>query len=188
MAGRDPAQYNEASFDPDPTEGLDTLSDHIRELAGKHVRSLPPAQMAGLCRIIESVVTDLLDEGRLGALVDVQRLTGRELLARLMAEVIDAPDAAVMARSIDFTFSLGVQMGASQTEIARMDDVTKASISRHCRALCETYLGGRPSVGMKSVEAVKSYRAVQIQRQRPAPPEWEFGHIFKPIATATHAA
>lgn len=180
MSHRDAAEYNEASFTPDLAGVCDTLDDHVRELVAEHCNGrLAAPQLQAAVRLAIAVVRRLLDEGRLGPLVELRKLQGRELLACLIGEVIEAPDARLMARCIDFTFELGVQQGISQTIIGDLSNLGKATASRYCVQLKETYLEGRPAPGMKSAAAVENYKRLRTGRSsRPPRQEWTFAATF----------
>ncbi len=167
---RDAADFTEASYFDDPSKGCDSLEDHVKELVTPHLKPGTSVKAAeGLFSMVLVVVRTILDEGRASALVDVQKLSGREILARLVSEVIDAPNPRLMACCVDFVFSLGVQVGKNETDIAADADVTKASVSRYCVHLKNTYLAGNPAPGMKSNKAVASYRATRTGRSSRAP-------------------
>lgn len=181
MPDRDAAEFNEASYEDDPATSLDSLSDHVRELVAHEVKNKLDARTLGeLCRIVENVVKRLLDEERLGPQVEISKLSGRELLAQMIAEIIDASEPRLMARCVDFVFELGVQMGLNQTQIGLQEGVTKASVSRHCVHLKATYRSNKPSAGMKSAAAVKTYRHLRTGRSSRCPRmDWPFAEKFK---------
>ena len=177
---RDAADYSEASYFDDPSKGCDTLEDHVKELVTPHLRKGTTAESAKmLFKLVHSVVRTILDEGRASALVDVQKLSGREILARLVAEIIDAPNPRLMACCVDFVFGLGAQLGKNETRIAQDLGVTKASVSRSCVELKHTYLAGIPAPGMKSNDAVESYRKGRTGKSSRGPAqEWAFQEAF----------
>jgi hypothetical protein len=180
MGDRDPANYNEASHWPDLAEGCDTLEAHVRELVEEEwpARADPKAK-AAVIALVSRVVRRLLEEGRMAPLVDVKRLPGKELLARLLDEILNAPDAVLMACCIDVVMETGVNLGTSMTQIGRRCKTTKATVSHHCRILTETYRGGKPAAGMKSEAAVESYRRVRSGRSSRGPRiEWQFASTF----------
>lgn len=181
MPARDAAEYNEASYTDDPSAGCDKLDDHIHELVLEACPGLTDTKtLRQLKRLVTIVVTRLLDEGRLGPLVDVKRLQGRELLACLIGEIIEAPDARLMARCVDFVMELRVQGGLTQTKISLLSGLTKASASRYCVHLKNTYRGGKPAAGMKPNHAVKSYQNGRTGRSSRAPRmDWAFAETFK---------
>ena len=177
---RDAAEFVEASYESDPAEICDTLENHVEELLQSRLPKATARERASLARLFVKVLHQLLQDGRVGSLVDVRRLSGRELLARIIGEIIDAPQPLLMACCVDFTFGLGVQVGKNETEIAREHDVTKATVSRHCVFLKTTYLQGQPAPGMKSRAAVESYRRNRLGRSsRPPRSEWAFGDVLK---------
>lgn len=181
MPDRDAADFVEASYVIDPSAGCDSLADHIAELVREECPKITDGRtLRSLQGVVNAVVQRLLDEGRLGPLVDVQRIGGRELLAQLVAEIIEAPDARLMARCVDFVMELGVQCGISETRIAELSQVTRASVSRYCVHLKDTYRGGIPATGMKPNHAVKSYRDGRTGRSsRPPRMDWAFAGTFK---------
>lgn len=180
MSDRDAAEFNEASYVDDPAEQIDSLQDHIRELVAAECPSLKGRELERFCKLVARVVSRLLTESRLGPQIELRRLTGRELLSCLIGEIIEAPEPRLMARCIDFVFVLGVQLGLSETDFARIEGVTKASASRYCVHLKDTYLSGRPAPGMKSAKAVDSYRALRSGRSSRAPrQDWAFMSTFK---------
>jgi hypothetical protein len=173
---RDPSEYVEASYEVDPSAACDSIEDHLRELLARRMKTVD----ARLVKLIAGVVNDLLTENRLAALVDVNRLTGKETLARLVGEIVDAPQPRLMACCVDFVFGLGVQIAKNETEIANDHSVTKATVSRYCVHLKHVYLAGIPAPGMKSAEAVESYRAGRTGKSsRPARTEWTFQNVIK---------
>ena len=181
MSERDPATYSEASYWPDPADGCDSLESHVAELVGEEwPKGADQRAKGAVVDIATKVVTRILAEGRAAPLVDVQRLPGKELLARLLNEIIEAPDAVLMAYCIDFVMGTGVMLGASMTSISNMHGVTKATVSHYCRMLTETYREGKPAVGMKSQEAVENYRKTRTGKSSKGPRvEWPFSQIFK---------
>jgi hypothetical protein len=181
VSDRDAAEYHEASYECDPSEGCDTLADHIRELVGEVFPKVKDGRvLKTLNEGVRVVVERLLTEGRLGPLVDVPRLQGRELLASLVAEIIEAPDARLMARCVDFVMELGVMGGMSETRIAELSGVTRASASRYCVGLKNTYRAGKPAAGMKPNAAVESYRTGRMGRSSRCPRmEWGFAKTFE---------
>lgn len=179
MPGRDAADYHEASYTPD-VAACDSLDDVLAELIeqrwpSKWPREIMPAQIKFCRRILRAY----LDCGHTDQ-VDIRRMEGRELLACLIAEIIAAPNARLMARCVDFVFSLGVQLGMSETEIAELEGLTKATASNYCVQLKKVYRDGKPAPGMKSREAVAKYKELRTGRSSRGPrQEWPFAHAFK---------
>lgn len=179
---RDASDYVEASYISDPAQDCDTLDQHVSEVLQQRLPKSTARELTALTALFVKVLRQLLDEERLGALVDVKRLSGRELLARLVAEIMEAPQPHLMACCVDFTFGLGIQGGLNETQIAAAHSVTKATVSRYCVHLKTTYLGGVPAPGMKSQQAVQSYRNNKLGKSsRPPRQDWAFGHILKRI-------
>jgi hypothetical protein len=180
MGDRDPANYHEASHWPDVAEGCDTLGSHVAELVNEEwPRKADERAKAAVIALVTRVVHRLLDEGRLAPLVDVKRLPGKELLARLLDEIIHAPDPLVMAYCVDFVMETGAMLGVSMTKIGALCEVTKSTVSHHCRHLTVTYRGGKPARGMKSEEAVSSYRKGRLGKSSRGPRiEWQFADTF----------
>lgn len=180
MPDRDAAQYNEASHWPDLASVCDDLPSHVAELVDDEwPAKADPAAKKAVCRLVTRVVQRLMSEGRMGPLVEVQRLPGRELLARLLDEILAAQDKELMVRCIDFVFETGVQLGISETEIGRICGVTKSTVSNYCVHLKEVYRSGVPAAGMKSNDAVQSYRRTRTGRSsRSARIEWPFANVF----------
>lgn len=177
---RDAAEFHEASHWPDVAQGCDTLASHVAELVDEEwpAKADPRAKKA-VIELVLNVVKRLLDEGRLAPLVDVKRLPGKELLARLLGEIINAPEPVLMAYCIDFVMETGVMLGISETTIGERCMVTKSTVSHHCRMLTSTYRGGKPAAGMKSAKAVESYRRNRTGKSSRGPRiEWPFADTF----------
>lgn len=184
MPGRDAADYHESSYTPD-VAACDSLDDVLTEIIeqkwpSKWPREIIPAQIKFFRRILKAY----LDSGHT-VQVDVRRMEGRELLACLIAEIIAAPNARLMARCVDFVFSLNVQLGMSETEIAELEGLTKATASNYCVQLKKVYRDGKPAPGMKSREAVAKYKDLRTGRSSRGPrQQWAFANAFQ---TALHA-
>ncbi|WP_395753348.1 hypothetical protein [Prosthecobacter sp.] len=177
---RDAAEFRESSYWPDVIQGCDTLAEHVAELVTEEwpARADPKAK-AAVIKLVHRVVQRLLEEGRLAPLVDVKKLSGRELLAKLLDEIMEAPDARLMAYCVDLVMETGVKLGASMTSIADEFKITKSTVSHHCCHLKETYLKGRPAAGMKSVAAVESYRKIRMGKSSRGPRiDWQFATTF----------
>lgn len=181
MNDRDPANYSEASYWPDIAGGCDTLESHVIELVtDEWPNGADPRAKPEVIKLVTKVVDRLLSEGRMAPLVDVQRLPGKELMARMLDEIINAPNPPLMACCIDFTLGTGVMLGASMTSISVTYNVTKATVSHYCCYLKETYMHGKPAIGMKSREAVENYRKTRTGRSSRGPRvEWAFASTFQ---------
>ena len=178
---RDPAQYDENSFTPDMAENCDSLEDRIAEIILKRWPKSDDGKMRPwLTKFILKVVHDLLGSGNKSlAVLDVRKIEGRDLLACLVAEIIDAPNARLMARCVDYVFELGVQQGLSETQMSALDGLQKATASHYCVTLKQTYRNGHPARGMKSEKAVQNYSQTRRGRSSRGPrQEWPFLHIF----------
>ena len=179
MPGRDAAEYTESSYTPD-VAACDSLQDALAEIIEakwplRWPRELIPTQVKFCTRILRAY----LASGH-SVQVDIRRMEGRELLACLIAEIIAAPNARLMARCVDFVFSLCVQLGMSETEIAELEGLTKATASNYCVQLKKVYRDGKPAPGMKSREAVAKYKELRTGRSSRGPrQEWPFAHAFK---------
>lgn len=180
MSARDAAEYDEASYVTDPALHCDQLVDHLLEILHQECPELAQSNAGRkLVALTNKVVLRLLNEGRLGEVIEARPIQGRELLASLIGEIIAAPDARLMARCIDFVMMLGVQNGISETKIAEQSGVTKASASRYCVHLKEVYRGGKPAAGMKPNKAVESYRSGRTGRSSRSPRmDWAFAKTF----------
>lgn len=181
MPSRDAAEFDEASHWPDPAEACDHLDAHIAELVdAEWPRRADVSAKPAVRVLVGRVVKRLLDEGRLAPLVDVKRLPGRELLARLLAEIMMAEHPLLMAYCIDLVMQTHVAMGISMTEIGAKCGVEKATVSHHCVMLKEVYREGKPAPGMKSNAAVKSYQQIRTGRSSRGPRmDWAFAATFK---------
>lgn len=177
---RDAAEFHEASYSFDPATTCDSITDQIAELLAEHwphQRGTPGLKK--LAKVVTRIMRQLLKEGANTGL-DVERIQGRELMAKLTAEIIDSPHPRLMARAIDLAFGFGVQLGLNETEIAELENVTKATASHYCIALKDTYLKGMPARGMKSNQAVAKYRELNTGKANRANREaWQFEKVFK---------
>lgn len=176
---RDAAEFTEASQEPD-FAGLDTLDDHIAEVMDELWPSKWPKEIRPQVeKFAAKVIKAVLQRGA-ADMPDVQRIEGRDLLAFLVAEIIDAPNARLMARCVDFVFELGVQLGLSETQIAELEGCTKATPSLYCCRLKDQYRKGMPARGMKSPLAVENYRQLRQGRSSRGPRvEWQFAETLK---------
>ncbi|WP_395736302.1 hypothetical protein [Prosthecobacter sp.] len=177
---RDAAEFRESSYWHDVAQGCDTLAEHVAELVAEEwPTKADPRAKGAVIKLVHRVVERLLDEGRLAPLVDVKKLSGRELLAKLLDEILEAPDSRLMTRCVDLVMETGVKLGASMTSIAEEFGITKSTVSHHCCHLKNTYLKGRPAAGMKSTAAVESYRKIRTGRSSRGPRiDWQFADTF----------
>lgn len=180
MPGRDAAEYNESSTTPD-VAGLDSFEDVLTEIVHEKWPSKWPRELIGTqVKFCTRILRAYLATGHGDHVVDVRRMEGRELLARLIAEIISAPHPRLMARCVDFVFGLGVQLGISETEIAALEGLTKATASHYCVTLKAVYRDGKPAPGMKSPAAVAKYTELRTGRSSRGPrQDWAFASAFK---------
>lgn len=179
MPGRDAADYHESSYTPD-VAACDSLDDVLAEIIEQRWPSKWPTDLIPTqIRFCRRILRAYLESGH-SVHVDIRRMEGRELLACMIAEIIAAPNARLMARCVDFVFSLGVQLGMSETEIAELEGLTKATASNYCVQLKKVYRDGKPAPGMKSREAVAKYSELRTGRSSRGPrQEWAFAKAFK---------
>lgn len=172
---RDPAEWASASVLPDHS-GLDTLDDLLREAATEELASVlgktPEKKVVKLVvRVAKRCLQASLEAGGTARADECQ--------ARLLAEIIDAPNSKMHAQCIDFVFGYGVMLGVSQTAIAALHGVTKSTVSAICVGIRERY-GVRPSRGMKSIAACENYRTRQTgRRAKPTREDWRLSSTLK---------
>ena len=180
----DPAGWSASSTTPDLSE-LDSLEDVLKEICCEElrnagVRDAPKSLVELVTRVAWKGIARARSDGLLH---DDESATFtpkfRELLARVIAEIIDAPNSKLHAQCLDFVFELGVQLGISQLEISEQHPpMTKSNVSKICVAICQRY-GVRPSRGMKSEAARESYRVRQTgRRAKQSPEEWPYAERF----------
>lgn len=166
---------------------IDGLEDELKELAEQILakstlpfpltRQLFGAAVAGVCiQAMQSAAAD----GRLAELLgDAMPLRNNlELVARLLAEIIDADNPRLHAKCIDFVLGIGLCQGMSETQIAREEGVGKAAVSKRCKLIQKAF-GLLPGRGMKSEDACRNYAARQTgKRAKPIPQAWAFSGIL----------
>jgi hypothetical protein len=104
----------------------------------------------------------------------------RETVARLVSEFIEAENPRMLAQCYDLAFRLGLQMGITQDAIAEQHGVTKAAVSKTYRRILGEY-SLPPARGMKSNEAVETYREREKEKHRKRREEhrpWSFASDF----------
>lgn len=180
----DPATWSTASVVPDHS-GLDSLDDLLREVAaeelGKVLPERPPRRLVDLvARVARAGIDRGLGAGMLHDEDTILFTPGfLERLARIIAEIIDAPNARLHAQCVDVVFQLGIQLGVSQTELAEQHAMTKGNVSKICVEMRQRFKVP-PSRGMKSVEACTSYKLRQTgKRARPMRENWGHGASLK---------
>jgi hypothetical protein len=178
----DPAEWSRASILPEP-DRIDTLDDVLHEAALEELETaLKQRPQKSVVRLVVKVANlgivraaeaGLLPSGIGGAKSD-------EGNARLIAEIIEAPNAKLHAQCIDFVFGYGIMMGLSQTAIAELHPpMTKSNVSKICVGIRKRY-NVKPSRGMKSVDACESYRLRQTgRRAKPTRENWRLAGELK---------
>lgn len=184
LPSSDPATWSTASVAPDHS-GLDSLDDVLREVAAVELgKALPERPPRGLVNLVARVARAGIDQGLgSGMLHDEDSVMFTrgflERLARIIAEIIDAPNALLQAQCVDIVFGLGIQLGVSQTVVASQHRMTKGNVSKICVEMRQRYKVP-PSRGMKSIEACESYKVRQIgRRAKPAREAWGYGASLK---------
>lgn len=167
---------------------LDRPEDVLRELldaAVKRWKGDLPRTLAefriGVTQIALGVFEAAVGAGILeGASMRPSR-GGLELLARVLADVIDAGQpgdrSRMEAEAIDFAIGTGVQQGKSEKEIADFHGVKKATISKRAVNAKKRY-SLPPSRGMKSEAAVATYAKMATGRKRSLRETWSFAGLL----------
>jgi hypothetical protein len=166
---------------------IDGLEDELCEIAAAIlVRSRLPfpmtrqlfgAAVGSVC--IEALRTAAAD-GRVAELLgdSMPLQSNLELVARLLAEIIDADNPRLHAKCIDFVLGIGLCQGMSETQIARDEGVGKAAVSKRCKLIQKAF-GLLPSRGMKSERACENYAERQKgKRAKPLPQPWAFSGLL----------
>jgi hypothetical protein len=182
---RDAADRPEASYRPDLADEIDRPEDRLLELIASQAVKLPPGiQRTWLNQIVSQLAIGAMREAaKDGSLSDLfdgiePNKADLELVARLLAELIDADNPRLQAKCLAFVFGL---TGKSETEIGDEEGVGKAAVSKRCIRLKQAF-GLRPSRGMKSDKACDSYRRRQMgKRARPSREPWAFAGLLETI-------
>lgn len=181
MASRDPAEYNEASKKAD-LSGIDAVPDLVKECIAEHWDGIVPSHAQFISKVTKlaclSLVT-LLKEGKLASLAgqSIDVVTGKQLAALVVNEVTSASNPLLVAQCCDIAFDLRVH-GLSQKQIADQHRLGRASVSRICTLLKNTYTG-QPGTGMKSNASTKKYAAIRRgRRAKPMPSDWTMRDRF----------
>lgn len=182
----DPADHPRSSTTPDMAALLDRPVDVLRELLAAELgrwKDLPRTMAAfhtAVTGIAVTVFEAAVKEGILEGWMPPAR-GGLELLARVLADVIDAgrpgDRSRMEAEAIDFAIGTGVQQGISEREIAEFHGVKKATISKRAVHAKERY-SLPPSRGMKSEAAVEVYREMATGRRRSLREKWSFSGLL----------
>lgn len=173
---QDAAQYNEASYTPDMAREIDSLGDHIAELAEGWQKNKPVAPQ------VEAIVRRLLDEKRLNESVEVAQLSGREVLAQIVALIVESERPKLMAQSVDLVFQLGVFGGISETEMARQAGCTRANACHYVMRVKDRFFRGVSIPWLRSEEARTTYSKRQEGKQINHEP-WPFAEVLNKEAS-----
>lgn len=184
----DPADRPEASTTPDMARLLDRPEDVLRELldaAVKRWRGDLPRTLAELHATVTQIALGVFEAAVAEGILDGASMKpsrgGLELLARVLADVIDAGQpgdrSRMEAEAIDFAIGTGVQQGKSEKEIAGFHGVTKATISKRAVNAKKRY-SLPPSRGMKSEAAVKAYARMATGKKRSLREAWDFSGLL----------
>jgi len=183
---RDPAESARASFEPDLATAIDSPEDIILEVLSQMSIALPNTTMSmqWFRQTVASVAVQALRtahrDGQLAALFDglTPSRMDLEMVARLLAEFVDADNPRLHAKCMAFVFGLSEE---SETQIARSEGIGKAAVSKRCIRIKES-MGVPPGRGMKSEAAIVSYRRRQKgKRNRPAAQPWPFTSLLTRI-------
>ena len=183
---RDPADRPQASsWDP---AADDVLEDEVLEMIARRAVTLPLGmQRAYFDRCVASLLVELLSEASKSKTMrrlfdDASPSTAdMETVTRIVAELIDSDNPRLQSKCLAFVLGLNLHGGRSETEIAHEEGVTKATVSKRCIVLRETF-GLPPSRGMKTDAARASYRLRQTGvRARPPRMEWGWRGILSAI-------
>jgi hypothetical protein len=166
--------YTPDHYTPDVVSDCDTLADHIKELVRGETGVTPTE---GHTTLIETVIRRLLSEHRLGAAEQIDRMDGRDALAKVLALVIESANPRLMARVADLVCQTGYGLGESLTGIADREQVTKSLASSYAVAVRDSVLKGRNVPWLKSTEARQAY-AQRQQGRTIKPGAFEFQHLL----------
>lgn len=183
----DPADRPEASTTPDMARLLDRPEDVLRELLDAALRRWNdlPRTLAEFRVTVTQIAMGVFDAAVADGILDCGGMKpargGLELLARVLADVIDAGQpgdrARMEAEAVDFAIGTGVQQGMSEKEIAEFHGVTKATISKRAVNAKKRY-SLPPSRGMKSEAAVTVYARRATGKKRSLREAWDFSGLL----------
>lgn len=168
----DPAQYNEASHVPDMARLVDSVEDHVAELAIGFNREKDPVPQ------IIRIVRRLLDEHRLDDAVDVEKMSGRDILAQVIAMIAESDRPVLTAKAVDLVFQLGVFGGNSETEMARQENCTRSNVCHYVMRVKDRFFYGKKIPWLRSEEARKVYSKRQQGKQIETE-QWAFAEVLK---------
>jgi len=175
MNFQDAADYSEASYEPDLARQIDQLDDHVAEIVSEEWQGHPSAAVSMTCRVVRR----LLDEHRLNESVDVASMSGRDILAQVVAMVVGADNPKLVARAVDLVFQLGAFGGMSETAMARAEGCTRANACHYVMQVKDRFFKGKDIPWLRSEQARKTYAKRQIGRANQSQP-WEFADHLKP--------
>lgn len=183
----DPAERPEASQMADMGR-RDSERNILHELLDAAVNRWGdlPRTLADFHAAVTQISLGVFDAAVEAGIIDVASMKpargGLELLARVLADVIDAGHpgdrSRMEAEAIDFAIGLGVQMGMSETQIAEFHGVKKATISKRAVNAKKRY-AMQPSRGMKGEKAVKTYAKMATGKKRALREPWIFAGLLK---------
>lgn len=179
----DPATWSAASFSPDPAADIDTLRDFLIEAALQRLLPIPAPDRVKIAPTVADIALAGIEQARAAGLLDDDNGTSwtpkfREIIARILAEMLDSRNARLLAQCFDYSFGLGLQMGVSEQYIANEHGMTKSNVSKLCVGICERY-NIPPSRGMRSPATRETYsRRQKGRRAKPSSEPWKFKTIL----------
>jgi len=189
-SGGDPAGWAKASCQHE--RAADSLRDHIRQGLSAARYGDKPLAAAAVAMIVDHVL-DVIEAGaREGWLLDsIEHMDGGgipqrhlEAISTIIGDIISSRNPRLAAQVYDIAFGLGIQGGISATEVGHQHGVTRAAVSKRCRALVERFKI-YPSRGMRSPRAVESSRRARLKycadnKMQPQPSARELSEARNP--------
>lgn len=175
---RDAAEYHEASYTPDLAREIDQLGEHVAEIVAEEWPGAP----AGAVKAVTAVMRRLLDEQRLNESVDISKMSGRDVLAQVLAMVVESDRPRLVARSVDLVFQLGVFGGMSETAIATAEGCTRANACHYVMRIKDRFFRGKDIPWLRTNGARQIYAERQKGRTNAAG-EWEHAHLLNSTDT-----
>lgn len=174
---QDAADYHEASYTPDVAREIDSIADHVAELVEEEW-SGPVDQLKNVQATAEIVVRRLLDERRLNEAVDVAQMSGRDVLAGVVAMVVESDRPRLVARAVDLVFQLGAFGGMSETQMAQVEGCTRANVCHYVMAIKDRFFHGKSVPWLRSEQARDTYSKRQTGKVAKSE-EWPFIDAIK---------
>jgi len=175
---QDAADYHEASYTPDLARQIDSIAEHVAELVEEEW-SGPVDQLKNVQATAEIVVRRLLDERRLNEAVDVAQMSGRDVLAGVVAMVVESDRPRLVARAVDLVFQLGAFGGMSETRMAQVEGCTRANVCHYVMSIKDRFFHGKSVPWLRSEQARDTYSKRQTGKVAKTG-GWEFeAEIFK---------